>query len=101
LCRVLKVASSGYYASWLGREPSQRQKVDSILKSKLQQIWESKRRAYAYPRIHAELRTEGFAINRKRVARLMQQLGLQAKKPKPFKPKTTLRDPSHAVALIT
>lgn len=97
LCRVLKVSRSGYY-DWLGREPSQRQKADALLKGKIQKIWESKRQTYGYPRIYAELRATGWQISRKRVARLMQELGLQAKKPKAFKPKTTYSDPSHAIA---
>jgi putative transposase len=97
LCRVLKVSRSAYY-DWLGCELSERQKVDRDLKAEIRQIWESKRRSYGYPRIHADLVVAGWRIGRKRVARLMQELGLQAKKPKPFSPKTTLSDPSHALA---
>lgn len=97
LCRVFKVSRSGYY-DWLKREPSKRQKEDRALKLKIQQIWEAKRQTYGYPRIWAELRAEGLPISRKRVARLMQELALKSKKPKPFKPKTTVSDPSHPVA---
>ena len=97
LCRVLKVSRSGYY-DWLKRQPSKRQKEDQALKLKIQQIWAAKRQAYGYPRIWAELRAEGLLISRKRVARLMRELALKSKKPKPFKPKTTLSDPSHPVA---
>jgi len=97
LCRVLKVSRSGYY-DWLKREPSKRQKEDWALKLKIQWIWEAKRQTYGYPRIWAELRAEGLLISRKRVARLMQELALKSKKPKPFKPKTTISDPSHPVA---
>lgn len=97
LCRVLKVSRSGYY-DWLGRAENERQKADQRLKGEIRQIWEQKRQSYGYPRIHAELVAAGWQIGRKRVARLMQELGLQTKKPKPFKPKTTLSDPNHAVA---
>jgi putative transposase len=97
LCRVLKVSRSGYY-DWLKREPSKRQKEDRALKLKIQWIWEAKRQAYGYPRIWAELRAEGLLISRKRVARLMRELALKSKKAKPFKPKTTISDPSHPVA---
>ncbi len=33
---------------------------------------------YGYPRMTAELRRQGYEVNRKRVARLMQKMGLQA-----------------------
>jgi putative transposase len=68
------------------------------LKLKIQQIWEAKHQTYGYPRIWAELRAEGMLISRKRVARLMQELALKSKKPKSFKPKTTVSDSSHPVA---
>jgi hypothetical protein len=100
LCQVLRVSRSAYY-EWLGRDLSQRQKVDQHLKAEIEQIWASKRQSYGYPRIHAELVAAGWQIGRKRVARLMQELGLQAKKPKPFKPKTTLSAPIMLSPLIT
>ena len=33
---------------------------------------------YGYPKMTVELRRQGYAVNRKRVARLMQKMGLQA-----------------------
>ena len=41
---------------------------------------------YGWPRMTAQLRREGYAINHKRVQRLMTKMGLQALYPKP-KPK--------------
>ena len=38
---------------------------------------------YGVPRLTAWLRSEGHAVNRKRVARLMQKMGLAAIHPKP------------------
>ena len=43
---------------------------------------------YGYRRIHAQLIREGVAVNRKKVQRLMNELGLKAIYPKP---KTTIR----------
>jgi putative transposase len=97
LCGVLKVSRSGYYA-WLKRLPSKRQRANENLKAKIQQIWAAKRQTYGSPRIYAELREAGMKLSRKRVARLMQELGLKIKKPKPFKPKTTVSDPKHSFA---
>jgi putative transposase len=76
-CRVLGVSRSGYY-DWLGRPPSLRaQESDMILKH----IWEmqkDRRRTYGSPRVHAELRDElGPPVNRKRVARIMREAGIQ------------------------
>jgi putative transposase len=76
-CRVLGVSRSGYY-DWLGRPPSLRaQENDMILKH----IWEmqkDRRRTYGSPRVHAELRDElGPPVNRKRVARIMREAGIQ------------------------
>ena len=69
-----------------------------MISLKIQTIWENTRQTYGYPRVYAELRAEGWHISRKRVARLMQELALKVKKPKPFKPKTTVSDPKHAIA---
>ncbi len=37
---------------------------------------------YGYPKMTAELRRQGYGVNRKRVARLMQKMGLQALYPR-------------------
>ncbi|HVB25116.1 MAG TPA: IS3 family transposase [Ktedonobacteraceae bacterium] len=52
---------------------------------------------YRSPRLHAELRERGRRIARKRVARLMREAGLCAKR-KRKRVLTTRRDPSHPVA---
>ena len=75
MCRVLDVSSSGYYA-WLKRPPSARSLADAKLKERIQEIHEWSRGTYGYPRIHAELAAEGTKVSRKRVARLMRELGL-------------------------
>ena len=49
---------------------------------------------YGSRRMTAQLRREGYAVNRKRVQRLMRQLGLQAIYPKP---KLTQVNPEHQV----
>jgi putative transposase len=49
---------------------------------------------YGWPRMTAHLRRQGYAVNHKRVQRLMQLMGLQAIYPKP---KTSLADYSHKV----
>jgi putative transposase len=49
---------------------------------------------YGWPRMTAFLQGEGYAINHKRVQRLMQQMGIQALYPKP---QTTISTPGHKI----
>ena len=49
---------------------------------------------YGYPRMTVYLRNQGYRVNRKRIARLMRLMGLQALTPKP---RTTLAVPGHKV----
>jgi HTH-like domain len=50
---------------------------------------------YGAPRIHAELRRQGRRHSRKRIARLMRQVGLAGRAPRRWK-KTTIADPAAA-----
>ena len=76
MCRVLKVSSSGYYA-WLRRPPSGRAQADAVLRPHVEQIHQRSRGTYGAPRIQAELAEQGRGISRKRVARLMLELGVR------------------------
>ena len=49
---------------------------------------------YGWPRMTTFVRGEGYAINHKRVQRLMQQMGIQALYPKP---RTTISTPGHKI----
>ena len=75
MCRLLGVSPSGYYAYWK-REPSARSKRDAQLKARIQAIHSWSRGTYGAPRMHAELADEGTHVGRKRVARLLRELGL-------------------------
>jgi len=77
LCKALEVSESGYDA-WKGRKASQYCREDAKLAAVIQQIFLDHRRVYGSPRIHAVLKARGMACSRKRVVRLMQQLGLSA-----------------------
>ncbi len=91
LCRTLEVSESGYYA-WKHREPSQHSREDARLAAVIQQIFLDHRQVYGSPRIHAVLKARGIHCSRKRVVRLMQQLGLSAQTKRSRKP-TTRSDP--------
>ncbi len=75
-CRVMKVSTSAYYA-WLGNPLSQRDLDDAYLTNTIVDIHRMSRRSYGSPRVHAELRL-GLELrcSRKRVERLMRQVGL-------------------------
>ena len=76
-CRVLKVSASGYY-EWLGRPAPPRETRNRELMKLIADIHKESRGTYGWPRVHAELVLgRGEQVNRKRVARLMRQAGMQ------------------------
>jgi transposase InsO family protein len=87
MCQVLEVSESGYYA-WLEREPSERERVDKELGERIEDAYQKNRQVYGSSRIHAELKEQGVHCERKRVARLMRERGINAKS-KRRKMKTT------------
>jgi putative transposase len=91
LCKALEVSESGYYA-WKGRKASHHCREDAKLAAEIQHIFLDHRQVYGSPRIHAVLKARGMHCSRKRVVRLMQQLGLSAQVKHSRKP-TTKSDP--------
>ena len=91
LCQALEVSESGYYA-WKNRKASQHCREDARLAAEIQQIFLEHRQVYGSPRIHAVLQARGMQCSRKRVVRLMQQLGLSAQPKRSRKP-TPRSDP--------
>ncbi len=75
LCRVLGVSPSGYYA-WRSRAVSERSISDVALSERIQEIHKYSRGTYGAPRIHAELKKQGWRIGKKRIVRLMRAAGL-------------------------
>lgn len=91
MCRALEVSRSGYYA-WLDREPSERAKLDAELTVAIHRSHEESRGTYGAPRILVDLTDAGFAVSKKRVARLMKTAGLEGVSRR-RKHVTTVRDP--------
>ncbi|RKH83986.1 hypothetical protein D7Y21_25550 [Corallococcus sp. AB045] len=83
LCRVLKVSRAGYYA-WEGREVSARQKANAVLSERIRQVHQDSLRTYGSPRVRAELKAQGQQVGRHRVARLMREAGLRARRRRRF-----------------
>ena len=96
MCRVLDVSESGFYA-WRKRPVSQRKREDAQLIEKIQQGFHAHHGRYGSPRLQVELREQGISCSRKRVARLMRETGISAKRRR-RRVITTNRDASHPVA---
>jgi putative transposase len=75
MARVLGVSTVGYYA-WRSRLPSARAITDDALLRRVRTIHAVSRGTYGAPRVHAELRAEGRAVGKKRIARLMRTAGI-------------------------
>ncbi len=87
MCHVFNVSRSGYY-QWLRRKPSTRQKRDKLLKKNILDIYHEGRGFYGSPRIHRRLLKKGYCCSKKRVERLMKELGIAAKQKRKFKATT-------------
>ena len=87
LCRCLEVSRSGFYA-WRERPVSARGKQDARLKVEIAASYSGSRRTYGSPRIIRDLREDGHRVSRKRVARLMRELGLEGRRKRRFRATT-------------
>lgn len=96
LCRCLRVTRSGFYA-WRRRPESAHAQRDRRLKVLVRASFEASKQRYGSPRIHRDLLEQQERVSRKRVIRLMQEDGLQARPRKRFKC-TTISDPDQPVA---
>jgi putative transposase len=101
LCRTLEVSRAGFYA-WHTRPAAPRTQQDQRLGVEIQAIHAECRQRYGSPRVHAELRDRGHWVGRKRVARLMRQHGLCARRRRDFAsrptPLTNWRSPPNVLA---
>jgi putative transposase len=98
LCRCVGVSRQGYYA-WRRRPASPRALEDARLGGLIREIYDGAFALYGAPRIHAELRLEhAERVSRKRVARIMRELGLRGADGRRGGPRTTIRDPKRAAA---
>jgi transposase InsO family protein len=85
---MLAISRQGFY-QWKKRVPSRRDRDDSVLKSKIEAIFDLHKKRYGVRRVHAELIRSGVRVAYKRVQRLMRELGLVSVHPRPWK-RTTI-----------
>jgi transposase InsO family protein len=90
LCRAVGASASGFYA-WLRAIPAVRARTEAEagLRGHIGRIFATRRHVYGAPRVHAELRREGRRHSRRRVARLMREMGLAARRGRRRAPRTT------------
>jgi putative transposase len=96
-CQVLQVSKSGYY-DWQERPPSARALANQALLAHIQVIYHASDATYGMPRVQQQLRHEGVAANRKRIAALMRQAGLRGVSRRRGWVKTTGRNPERRPA---
>lgn len=77
LCRLLGVSTSGFYA-WRERPLSERQNHDERLKALITDLHQGFRRCYGAARLHQVLVKQGHPCSRRRINRLMRELGIKA-----------------------
>jgi putative transposase len=96
LCRMVGVTRQGFYA-WKRRPPSPRELADRELAERIRRIHTETEEIYGAPRIDSELKlAAGIRVGRKRVARLMRQLGIRGADGRRGGPRTTIRDPANS-----
>lgn len=97
MCRVLEVSPSGYYAS-LQRPASWHAVVDEVLMAHVRIIHADSGATYGAPRVHRELQAVGLPASPKRVARLMREDGLVARRRRSRRVVTTTSTPGDPIA---
>jgi putative transposase len=87
-CVVLGVSRSGYY-QWKKEGESLGSQRDAELGEKIEVVFRTHRGRYGSPRVTRTLRAEGERVGKNRVARLMRQKQLAARRKRAFRPRTT------------
>jgi putative transposase len=83
LCTVLGVGRAGFYAA-RHRPVAARRRADQQLAVHVAAALAASRGRYGSPRVDRELQAQGHAVGRHRVARLMREQGLRARKKRRF-----------------
>jgi len=90
LCALADVSRASFYREWAATAPG---REETELRDEIQRAVLA-RKHYGYRRITAELRRRGWAVNHKRVLRIMREDNLLCLRKPAFKPATT--DSDHA-----
>lgn len=94
MCRIYGVSRHGFH-SWKRRPACSRAVEDDRLFVLISRIFKAHNGCYGSPKVTATLRAEGIAVGQKRVARLMRERGLIAKKAKLYPGKKPSNGSTH------
>ena len=86
MCKVLRVARSGFY-KWLRRNKSTRRKENEMILNRIIEIRKKqpKKLVYGSPRLQVELNEEGIECGKNRVAKIMKNNNIKSISHKKFK----------------
>ena len=87
MCQVLEISASAYY-EWQAEQESAHAQRDGELRELVRDIFADSKGRYGAPRIQRALAKKDTRISRKRVARLMRELGIRAKSARKYKATT-------------
>ncbi len=97
-CRTLAVSVSGFW-SWVKRPLSERKVQDSVIAEHILTSYQATDGIYGEPRIRADLAAAGVKVGRRRVARIMRELGIEGVSGRTRRSiRTTISDPNHPKA---
>ena len=96
LCRVMQASRSGFY-DWLRRPVSNCAQKNAMLLVQIKRIFEKNHKRYGFRRVLRVLLAEGYQAGKHRVARLMRENGLIARRRRAFC-KTTDSNHTYCIA---
>ena len=96
MCSVLGVSASAYY-EWEREQESAHERRDGELLELIRAVFALFRGRYGAPRIQRRLAKDGVHVSRKRVARILRELGLRARVRRRYR-STTMSDHDQPVA---
>lgn len=96
LCQTLEVSVSRYY-DWRQRPISGHAQADAQLAERIQAANPGNRGLYGSPRVYAQVKEQGIRCSRKRIARLMREQGLCARR-RAHRSRTTSSEPGARIA---
>ena len=88
MCKILNVSTSGFY-KWENKQ-TEKSSLDLLLMAEIKAIYVKSRKTFGYIRVTKVLKDKGYVVNKKKVYRLMQEMGISGLQIKGFRPKTTL-----------
>ena len=88
-CEALGVSRSGYY-QWKKAEPTLRDREEAELVKQIRRVFAANKGRYGSPRVSQALRQDGIDCGENRVARLMRENELAARRKQSYRPRTTV-----------